>query len=72
MVRGTNHKEILCSFSTESQCDLQGANHSNNQRYEDHVGKYLQGVPLAYPMSHHFLLQQPSFHVVDTCNPKTL
>jgi len=34
------HKEILCSFSTESLCDLRGVNYLSNQKREDHGVKY--------------------------------
>jgi hypothetical protein len=66
--KGTNHKENLCFSSTESLCDHQDANHVDTQRYEDHVEKYRQAVLLAFPIGCHALLQQPFFHVVDTCN----
>ena len=66
LVWRTNHKEILCFFSTESQCDRQGVNHASNQRYVDHVERYQQMALLAFPMAHRSLWKLLSFHVVGT------
>lgn len=66
--KGTNHKEILCFSSTESLCDHPDANHSDSQRYEDHVEEYQQVGLLAFPIGCHVLLKLPFFHEVDTCN----
>ena len=70
--KGTNHKEILCFFSTESLRDHRDANHIDNQKYEDHVEEYQQVVLLAFPMECHALLQLSFFHVVDTCNKQLI
>ena len=68
MVCETYHREIVDFFSIESQCDLQGVDHSSNQRDEDDAGEYLLELPLAFPIQYHPPLQLPFFHEEDTYN----
>lgn len=64
--KGTNHKEILCFFSTESQCDLQVSSHPNNQICEEHVEKRLLVALSAGPIV--CFPQLSICHEVSTCH----
>lgn len=59
------HKEILCFFSTEFQCDLLVLSHPNNQRHEEHE-KICQWVAFsACPIE--YFPQLTIVHEVCTC-----